>query len=337
MNLNNATTTNTTTNTETYTVSNLIRKSIALNHAGIFCMKSNNAVEAINLFTAALKTHKELMTKKNIRCSSSRRRKRRRTTGIIDQYQPPSHHLVRSVSTSSLSPSSSSSSTTTIYSASVPDLSSISLRQQQRLTRSINVDDLFVSLPEQYLHHITSSCNLITYRDLIRVPPIEELPLALSFAWEEVEVEAEEEADHGMNDDDDDYNNPREEEEEESFLRYISTSYAFNLALAHHQRGYELSLLDDTSDDTRLSRQCNLNRAGRLYELTLNLEKKRSNAAILLRKDEQIQTTGEVGLHSSIITDPNSSSSKLNWFTPRIILACINNYAQVHLFLNDSI
>jgi len=301
MNLTEATTT-----TETNKVSNLIRKSIALNHAGIFCMESNSTVEAIKLFTVAFKIHLDLITKKSFR-NSSRSLVPSGTTGTIDQHQPS--HLVRSVSTSS--PSSSS----TINF----DLSSLSLRQQLRLKRSINVDDFFVSLPEQYLYHTTSNCNWTAYRDLIRIPPIEELPLTLSFAWE-----VEEEADHGKNDDgDDDYSNPREEGE--SFLGFISTSYAFNLALAHHQRGYELSLFD-TSDDSRLIQQYSFNRAGRLYELTMNLEKNRSNAAIVL-EDEQVQR-GEA--------DPNLSS-KSTWFSPRIVLACINNLAQIHLLLNDSI
>ena len=312
MNLTEATTT-----TETNNNSNLIRKSIALNHAGIYCMESNNTVEAIKLFTVAFKTHLDLVTKKNFR-SSSRSLVPSGTTGTIDQNQPS--HLVRSVSASS--PSSSS---TVNF-----DLSSLSLRQQLRLKRSINVDDFFVSLPEQYLYHTTSSCNWTAYRDLIRIPPIEELPLTLSFAWE---VE-EEEANHGKNDDDD-CSNPREEKER--FLGFILTSYAFNLALAHHQRGYELSLFD-TSDDSRLIQQYSFNRAGRLYELTMNLEKIRSNAAIIL-EDEQIQrgeAPSEERLHSSVITDPNLSS-KSTWFSPRIVLACINNLAQVHFLLNDSI
>ena len=81
MNLTNANTT-----TEPNKVSNLIRKSIALNHAGIYCMESNNTVEAIKLFTVAFKTHLDLVTRKNFR-SSSRSLVPSGTTGTIDQLE----------------------------------------------------------------------------------------------------------------------------------------------------------------------------------------------------------------------------------------------------------
>ena len=270
MKLSYATDTDTDTDTMASITMTMIKKSIALNNAGICCMESKNTIAAIEMFTAAFKTHKELKNKLEI----ARRKNSIRTTRMT--------------------------------------------------TRIIDVDDFFIRfLPEQH----DTGISWTAFRDLIRLPPIgEQLPLSLSFEGENIILSDEE--------------GQLREAECSSFIGFLLPTYAFNLALAHHQHGCYLPLFG-TSEDihehqeeeeveeaaaalSRSSlRQYHFKCAGRLYESTLKLERRRSNNELnLLRKREHLN---------------RNSSSSSNWFTPRIILACINNLAQLHYLMDNTV
>ena len=270
MKLSYATDTDTDIDTMASITMTMIKKSIALNNAGICCMESKNTIAAIEMFTAAFKTHKELKNKLEI----ARRKNSIRTTRMT---------------------------TRTV----------------------IDVDDFFIRfLPEQ---HDTTGISWTAFRDLIRLPPIGELPLSLSFAGENIILSDEE--------------GQLREAECSSFIGFLLPTYAFNLALAHHQHGCYLPLfgtsedihehqeVEEEEEAAALSRsslrQYHFKCAGRLYESTLKLERRRSNNELnLLRKREHLN---------------RNSSSSSNWFTPRIILACINNLAQLHYLMDNTV
>ncbi|OEU12512.1 hypothetical protein FRACYDRAFT_243762 [Fragilariopsis cylindrus CCMP1102] len=249
MKLSYATDTDTDTDTMASVTMTMIKKSIALNNAGICCMESKNTIAAIEM-------------RKN------------------------------------------------------------SIRTTRMMTRTvIDVDEFFVRfLPEQH----DTGISWTAFRDLIRLPPIEELPLSLFFAGENIILSDEE--------------GQLREAECSSFIGFLLPTYAFNLALAHHQHGCYLSLYGTSQDihehqeeeeeeAAALSRsslrQYHFKCAGRLYESTLKLERRRSNNELnLLRKREHLN---------------RNSSSSSNWFTPRIILACINNLAQLHYLMDNTV
>jgi hypothetical protein len=333
----------------------MIRKSIALNNAGIYCMESNNAIAAINMFTAARKTHEELNKEKLLIAAKrnnsicGRRNERRRKIN--------SFTATRSLgsSTSSMIENNDAVLMTDqqqllqniVQSVSASSFFSIIRQQQQRTrmtTRIINVDEFFIRLlPEQ---HETGSW--IVFRGMILLPPIEELPMSFPFASREGEEHGENDnCQHSREEEEiimlSDEEGQEQEQESSNFIEFLSTSYAFNLASAHHQRGCELSLLG-TSDDihehrdeaTALSRislrQYHLNCAGQLYEITLKLERKRSDNEVKLSQEREREHCNPNSSSSS-----NQSKSNSNWFTPRIILACINNLAHMHYLLNNTI
>jgi len=257
----------------------MIRKSIALNNAGINCMESRTTIVAINMFTAARKTHEKLNKKRlqiaakrnNSICRRKKERRRKRgsrtatrslgsSTSLIENnyaelmtnQQQLLQNVVQSVSASSFFPSSRSTYNAFSLSNDVSPSFSTIRQQQQRTritTRIINVDEFFIRLlPEQY-----DTGNWIVFRGLILLPPIEELPMSFPFVWEEEEEHGENDnCDHSREEEEiimlSDEEGQEQEEESSNFIEFLSTSYAFNLASAHHQRGCELSVLG-TSDD----------------------------------------------------------------------------------------
>ena len=274
----------------------ILSKTIQLNNAGVVCLVENNNIEkAVKLFAMAFSNHEKLKLQAN-----------------------------RMIITSS---SSSRTTATAFNESSSP---SPTQQQQQQRSRSTKkqpqhqqLNDLFV----RYRHRSSSSSseeddNDVVFRDLIRLPSIEDIILMMK-CTNNNNSNSNSNAHNNKN------NNTEEIEEHEysQIIGFLSTCHTYNLALAHHLCGLEL--LRSTTSNSGSSSSSNRNnhifdRAGRLYELTMRLERTRSK----LRQQQQQKQNN----------DDNNNNNDINtWFTPQILLACLNNLAHLHYRTNNHI
>merc|ERR1740130_1770779 len=132
-------------------------------------------------------------------------------------------------------------------------------------------------------------------------------------------------------------NNNTEEIEEHEYsqiIGFLSTCHTYNLALAHHLCGLEL-LRSTTSNSSSSSSNRNthiFDRAGRLYELTMRLERTRSKL-----RQQQKQKKNNDDKNDSDDNNNNNNNDINTWFTPQILLACLNNLAHLHYRTNNHI
>jgi hypothetical protein len=183
-------------------------------------------------------------------------------------------------------------------------------------------------------------------------------------------------------------------EEESNTFGFLSTCHVFNLAILHHLRGFELFCANDVEDDddddehilekeeeeeskggeeeeatatetvTTSTIRRHLDRAGHLYELTMRLERTRSENMCELEQqqqqqqqqqgqyrqyqiesqpvlsDDNINDNSDNELGNNISRSNESSHhvghSNSDWFSPKIVLACINNLAHLHDLMNNT-
>jgi len=277
----------------------ILSKTIQLNNAGVVCLVENNNIEkAVKLFAMAFSNHEKLKLQAN-----------------------------RMIITSS---SSSSRTTATAFNESSSPSPTQQQQQQQQRSRSTKkqpqhqqLNDLFV----RYRHRSSSSSseeddNDVVFRDLIRLPSIEDIILMMKCTNNN-------NSNSNSNAHNNNNNNTEEIEEHEysQIIGFLSTCHTYNLALAHHLCGLEL--LRSTTSNSGSSSSSNRNnhifdRAGRLYELTMRLERTRSK---LRQQQKQKQNN-----------DDNNNNNDINtWFTPQILLACLNNLAHLHYRTNNHI
>jgi hypothetical protein len=133
------------------------------------------------------------------------------------------------------------------------------------------VDDMFVRVPIHHqssngVHATTTTTTTDVFRNLIRLPSLEELPLLVarkslssSLLPDEDENENENENNEGdyenlvredenEDEEEEDYSILGEEEESNAF-GFLSTCHVFNLAILHHLRGFELFCTNDVEVD----------------------------------------------------------------------------------------
>ena len=379
-----------------------LAKIIALNHAGIACIESNRTDAAVDIFSAAFTTHEKFKTK-----LQSAYRKRQRSCGececeaanvvVVAGGGVGVGGAIGGAATTLTQQQQPSPTSDAIATSSLSSPPSSSLGQHTR--RTINVDDLFVRVP---IHHQSSNRAHATtgiFRDLIRLPSLEELPLlvarkALSSSLQPDDDE--DESDDGdyedlvrqssNEDSNEDYSILGEEEESNAF-GFLSTCHGFNLAILHHLRGFELSCANDVEHDndddehkleveeskgreeatatvtvTTSTIRRHFDRAGRLYELTMRLERTRSKNMRGLEQQQQQQQQDQYRQYQTesqqVLSDDNTNDnsdnepgnntsrsngnshhvghSNSNWFSPKIVLACINNLAHLHDLMNNA-
>jgi len=277
----------------------ILSKTIQLNNAGVVCLVENNNIEkAVKLFAMAFSNHEKLKLQAN-----------------------------RMIITSS---SSSSRTTATAFNESSSPSPTQQQQQQQQRSRSTKkqpqhqqLNDLFV----RYRHRSSSSSsseeddNDVVFRDLIRLPSIEDI-IVMMKCTNNNNSNSNNNAHNNNN------NNTEEIEEHEysQIIGFLSTCHTYNLALAHHLCGLELlrSTTSSSSSSSSSDRNTHIfDRAGRLYELTMRLERTRSKL-----RQQQKQNSD----------DNNNSNNDINtWFTPQILLACLNNLAHLHYRTNNHI
>jgi len=285
----------------------ILSKTIQLNNAGVVCLVENNNIEkAVKLFAMAFSNHEKLKLQAN-----------------------------RMIITSS----SSSRTTATAFNES----SSPSPKQQQQRSRSSKkqpqhqqLNDLFV----RYRHRSSSSSeeddNDVVFRDLIRLPSIEDIILMMKCTNNS---SSSSNSNSNSNAHNNNNNNTEEIEEHEysQIIGFLSTCHTYNLALAHHLCGLEL-LRSTTSNSSSSSISSDRNthifdRAGRLYELTMRLERTRSKL-----RQQQKQKQNNDDKNDSDDNNNNNNNNDINtWFTPQILLACLNNLAHLHYRTNNHI
>ena len=280
----------------------ILSKTIQLNNAGVVCLVENNNIEkAVKLFAMAFSNHEKLKLQAN-----------------------------RMIITSS----SSRTTATAFNESSSP--SPTQQQQQQQRSRSTKkqpqhqqLNDLFVRYRHRSLSSSSSSedDNDVVFRDLIRLPSIEDIISMMKCT-----------NNNNSNSNAHNNNNKNTEEIEEheysQIIGFLSTCHTYNLALAHHLCGLEL-LRSTTSNTSSSSSSSNRNyhifdRAGRLYELTMRLERTRSK---LRQQQKQKQNNDDKN-----DSDDNNNNNDINtWFTPQILLACLNNLAHLHYRTNNHI
>jgi len=280
----------------------ILSKSIQLNNAGVVCVVENNNIEkAVKLFAMAFSNHEKLKLQANRMIISSSSSSSRTTATAFNE--------------------SSSSSPTQQQQQ----------QQQQQRSRSTKkqpqhqqLNDLFV----RYRHRSSSSSeeddNDVVFRDLIRLPSIEDIISMMKCTNNN---------NSNSNAHNNNNNNTEEIEEHEysQIIGFLSTCHTYNLALAHHLCGLEL-LRSATSNSSSSSSNRNnhiFDRAGRLYELTMRLERTRSKLRQKQRQNNDDKNDSD---------DNNNNNNDINtWFTPQILLACLNNLAHLHYRTNNHI
>ena len=337
-------------------ITNLVKKTIALNHDGVICLESNKIKSAIKIFTTAYNTHEKIKIKMNM--------KKYATAAVPVAVSPaPSNsyhnnnvnelfYQYRRAPSSSSSSVSSSESVSSSSSSSV-DESSSSLSYMPSLDEVTDSDmdcndtDILRIVSDNNIHRIdleeapapaaaisATPTNPvldiedeIIFRDSIRLPFYEDIFPSTS-TFEEAALQ---------------------DQEQHPAFSFLSTCHALNLAIAHHLRGIELlktmqqqqkqqqrrivsnvstdSDSNETVNRTRRRRrrsgaseeyQKHFDKACRLYEQTMNIERTRSKF-----NDQQDSTQA-------------SSSSSSSWFSPQILLACLNNLGHIHSLLLSS-
>jgi hypothetical protein len=289
----------------------LLAMSVELNWAGISALESKNTAHAIKSFRAAYHAQEQLV----------RKRGRSRTESSLQHSELG---RIRSVS-DDLSEAFSSQTTRNCH----------NLCHRQR-SSSINVDSLFVDLCDT--HRYTQETLFLKP---MRLPPLEDFPVLP----EDTSVCC---------------------DEAETALAFVSTCHAFNMAIAHHIGGIEKQADGNTSEaasldsstsstqtdgdngdvggDVRMPTEVTVHhcednanayfhRAGRFYEVVMKQERSRSR---------RVRSTTKTAMHQSSqdeaqqgMEESSSSSSRSNWFTPTIVLACINNLADLQTRLGN--
>jgi hypothetical protein len=288
-------------------VESILSKTIQLNNAGVVCLVENNNIEkAVKLFAMAFSNHEKLKLQAN-----------------------------RMIITSS------SSITTTVSIA-----SSSSPKQQQQRSRSTKkqpqhqqLNDLFVRYRRRSSSSSASSSssssleldkeddNDVVLRDPIRLPSIEDIMLMMKCTNDNdsnCDSNAYNNNNAHNNNNNSNSNNAEEIEEHEysQIIGFLSTCHTYNLALAYHLCGLEL--LRSTSNNSSNKNAPIFDRAGRLYELTMRLERTRSKL-----RQQQKQNNDK--------NDSDDDNDINTWFTPQILLACLNNLAHLHYRTNNHI
>ncbi|OEU12899.1 hypothetical protein FRACYDRAFT_263081 [Fragilariopsis cylindrus CCMP1102] len=338
-------------------ITNLVTKTIALNHDGVICLESNKIKSAIKIFTTAYNTHEKIKIKMNMKKYATA------AVPVAVSPAPPtpsnSYHnnnvnelfyqYRRAPSSSSSSvPSSESVSSSSSSSSSSVDESSSSLSYMPSLDEVTDSDmdcndtDILRIVSDNNIHRIdleeapapaaalsatVSNPVLdiedeIIFRDSIRLPFYEDIfPTTFEAALQD--------------------------QEQHPAFSFLSTCHALNLAIAHHLRGIELlktvqqqqkhqqrrivSNVSTDSDSNETGNRTGRRRSGaseeyikhfdkacRLYEQTMSIERTRSKF-----NDQQDSTQA-------------SSSSSSSWFSPQILLACLNNLGHIHSLLSSS-
>jgi hypothetical protein len=336
-------------------ITNLVTKTIALNHDGVICLESNKIKSAIKIFTTAYNTHEKLKIKMNMKkyataavpiavspVSPSNSYHNNNVNELFYQYRrAPS-------SSSSVSSSESVSSSSSSSSCSVESSSSLSY-----MPSLDEVTDSDMDCNDQDILRIVSDTNIHRIIDLEEAPP----PAAISATVSNPVLDIEDEIIfrdsirlpfyEDIFPSTSTFEAALQDQEQHPAFSFLSTCHALNLAIAHHLRGIELlktmqqqqkqqqqrrivsnvstdSDSNETVDRTRRRRsgaseeyQKHFDKACRLYEQTMNIERTRSKF-----NDQQDST--------------QASSSSSSWFSPQILLACLNNLGHLHSLLLSS-
>ena len=339
-------------------ITNLVTKTISLNHDGVICLESNKIKSAIKIFTTAYNTHEKIKIKMNM--------KKYATAAVPIAVSPPtpsnSYHnnnvnelfyqyrRAPSSSSSSVSSSESVSSSSSSSSSSSVDESSSSLSYMPSLDE---VTDSDMDCNDTDILRIVSDNNIHRIIDLEEAPPAAALSATVSNPVLDIEDEIIFRDSIRLPFYEDIFPSTStfeaalQDQEQHPAFSFLSTCHALNLAIAHHLRGIELlktmqqqqkqqqrrivsnvstdSDSNETGNRTRRRRsgaseeyQKHFDKACRLYEQTMSIERTRSKF-----NDQQDSTQA-------------SSSSSSSWFSPQILLACLNNLGHIHSLLLSS-
>ena len=311
------------------TIAKLAKKAISLNHDGVICLESNKIHAALKIFTAAFHTHEKLKVRMKTASSSPSSHPSLSTRNdngsaryhddvndLFYRYRRASSALAQNGPTSSsFSSSSRSSSIPSLEEALYLDYANI---RRSRYDGDENDEEEANASPSPEI--ILDTEDEIILRDSIRLPFYEDFP-SCTFELQQ-----------------------QQDRQYHPAFSFLSTCHTLNLAIAHHLRGIQLlqkaqqrkrkmqilSSITQFGDDydgdenehtshTSSYAHKHFDRAGHFYELTMRIEYKRSKLQQQRQKLKQCS-----GLYSN------------SWFSPQIVLACINNLGHLYYLMSGS-